>query len=131
MMHPPFDIHHQQLRQLIASLQQDTFLMSRFVGHNPSFGYNTLEGLIDEDCVQALDQVISEHFGVARDPRARWEESDDGLHVFAVALYALIRKREYRPDQQPGTFQDFLIDALQTALRPGQIEPLYTEFYRM
>jgi hypothetical protein len=130
MMHPPFDRHDQHLRQLIETLRQDAFVMSRFTDHNPSFGYNTLEGLIEEDCVQALDQMIGERFGVARDPRERWRQADEGLHVFAVALYTLMRRDGYgtqgygihSQQGQAGTFQDNLIHALQTTLRPGQIE---------
>ena len=130
MMHPPFDTHNQVLRQLIEALRQDAFLMSRFVGHNPSFGYNTLEGLIEEGCVQTLDQIISEHFGVACDPRERWKQADEGLHVFAVALYATMTKDGSGAQTRQGAFQDYLIKELQTTLRPGQIRPIYDEFYQ-
>jgi hypothetical protein len=34
--------------------------------HDPSFGYNTTEGYIEEDSVQALEQIVSEKFGFGR-----------------------------------------------------------------
>ncbi|HEX8035421.1 MAG TPA: hypothetical protein VF510_16310 [Ktedonobacterales bacterium] len=126
MMHPPFPARDDaELNDLIAGLTQDAFLMNRFEGHNPSFGYNTLVGLIEEDCVQALDQIISERFGVGRDPSTRWQASDDGLHVFAVALYALMRQEP--ADARWPTFRDYLVNALRTTLRPGRIEALYRQ----
>lgn len=126
MMHPPFpERDDAALTALIEGLRQDAFLMSRFEGHNPSFGYNTLSGLIEEDCIQALDQVISEHFGLGRDPDARWRASDDGLHAFAVALYALMQQEPL--DARWPTFRDYLVTALNTTLRPGRIEALYRQ----
>lgn len=126
MMHPPYPARDDaELNGLIAGLAQDAFLMGRFDGHNPSFGYNTLAGLIEEDCVQALDQIISEHFGVGREPAARWQASDEGLHVFAVALYALMRQEP--TGTQWSTFRDYLVNALKTSLQPGRIEALYRQ----
>lgn len=126
MMHPPFPARDDaELNALIEGLNQDSFLMSRFEGHNPSFGYNTLPGLIEEDSIQALDQLISEHFGLGRDPITRWQESDDGLHVFAVALYALMRQEP--ADARGTTFRDYLVTALRTSLQPGRIEALYKQ----
>jgi hypothetical protein len=55
--------------------------------HDPSFGYNTTAGYIEEDSVQALEQFVSEKFGVARDACKYWQEQDGGMHLLAVALY--------------------------------------------
>lgn len=99
--------------------------MGRFEAPNPSFGYNTLVGLIEEDCVQALDQVISAHFGVSRDPATRWHASDDGLHVFAAALYVLMRQEPV--DARWPTFCDYLVHALRSTLQPGRIEAFYRQ----
>lgn len=50
-----------------------------------------VEGLFNEDCCQALDQLIDEKLGVAHNPADRWRQSDDGIHVLAGALYGMLR----------------------------------------
>ncbi len=63
--------------------------------HNPSFGYNSFDGFIEEDCVQALEQVVNERLKVEREAHKRWQESDDGMHVFAVALYRSMKEEGF------------------------------------
>jgi hypothetical protein len=41
---------------------------------------------------EALDQMISEALGVARNPADRWRKADDGMHVLAAGLYGLLRQ---------------------------------------
>ena len=60
--------------------------------HDPKFGYNILDGLFEEDLVSALDQLIAERFGIARNPRERWNEVDGGMHVLSAALYGLMKQ---------------------------------------
>ena len=60
--------------------------------HDPKWGYDTLEGLFNEDICQALDQLISEQLGVGRNPADRWRNNDDGMHVLAGALYGMLRQ---------------------------------------
>jgi hypothetical protein len=47
--------------ETLGSLRADAFLMDKVNNHNPAFGYNTFEGFIEEDCVQALEQIINEN----------------------------------------------------------------------
>src|SRR4030095_14662688 len=108
MMHPPYDlINDSEINNLVKSYCSDEFMMDKVQHHNPSFGYNTLEGLFEEDCVQALDQVISENFNVPRDPRKRWKENDEGIHVFAIALYQVMKNENYNDKNEK--FRDFLL----------------------
>jgi hypothetical protein len=51
-----------------------------------------LDGLLEEDLVSALDKLIAERFGAARNPRERWNEVDDGMHVLSAGLYGLMRQ---------------------------------------
>lgn len=130
MMHPPFDLANSpELRQAIESLKQDPFLMQVFEQHDPSFGYNTVEGLIDEDCVQALDQLIAEKNGTAAEPRQRWKKSDGGLHVFAACLYSILKEEGYGTMTPEEPFQAHLLNLLRTRLLPGQLKTLYDNFY--
>ena len=85
MLHPPVPMDGPAAKAALAVLARDP-LVSRIVrDHDPRWGYNSLEGVLNEDLVQALDQLISEALGVARNPADRWRKSDDGMHVLAAA----------------------------------------------
>lgn len=129
MMHPPYDIaHDHSLRAALNSLKTDSFLLGKIQNHNPSFGYNSFDSFIEEDCVRALEQVASERLNTGREARQRWKEEDDGIHVFSVALYSTMKQEPFNPLQE--TFRDFLIRMIKTGkLASGKIQPLYQAFY--
>lgn len=129
MMHPPFDLKNDTLLiETLSKLKQDQFLMDKVMNHNPSFGYNSFEGFAEEDCVQALDQIINEKLGISRDPRKRWKENDDGMHVLAIALYNIMKEDNYNEEKL--LFRDFLIKNINNGrLLNGNIEKIYLEFY--
>jgi hypothetical protein len=129
MMHPPYDLAHDaDLPASLQSLHSDPFLMDKLQHHDPSFGYNTLEGLEEEDCVQALEQVVAESFDVGGDPRRYWKEQDDGIHVLAVALYALMKQQHFLNNREP--FSVFLTRMIHSgALSNGRIEELNRAFF--
>jgi hypothetical protein len=129
MMHPPYDLAHDpELKTQLESLRADPFLMDKVEHHDTSFGYNTLEGLEEEDCVQALEQVIAEHFGMGGDPRAYWKEQDGGIHVLAVALYSLMSQEKFLEKKE--AFPQFLSRQIRTgALSNGNIKKLNNAFF--
>ena len=135
LMHPPFrptpdpEPHKAaEMWDAIGSLRGDAFLMERVSHHNPSFGYNTFEGFIEEDCVQALEQVSSKSLDLGQEPRLRWKQSDDGMHVLAVALYSAMREEGFNARNEE--FSDFLVRMIRTGkLAPGAIESRYNRFY--
>lgn len=135
LMHPPFrpspDPTPHKLEEMwnaVESLKSDEFLMDRVNHHNPSFGYNTFAGYIEEDCVQALEQMSSERLQIAKEPHQRWKESDDGMHVFAVALYSVMKEEGYNARNEE--FSDFLVRMIRSGkLAPGRIRPLFEKFY--
>lgn len=129
MMHPPYDLAHDaELREALNSLKSDSFLMDQIRSHNPSFGYNSFDSFIEEDCVRALDQIASERFHIGRDARQRWKEEDDGIHVFAVALYSTMKQGNF--SQSHETFRDFLVRMIRMGkLRTGKIKLIYQAFY--
>jgi hypothetical protein len=130
MMHPPYDLAHDvELRSGLEALKSDAFFMDKVEHHDKSFGYNTLAGLEEEDSVQALEQIIAEKFGMGGDPRAYWREQDGGIHVFAVALYSLMKEQHF--DGSRESFPVFLKRQLRSgALSHGHIEKLNQEFFR-
>ncbi len=129
MMHPPYDYKNDTvLRSAIESLAKDEFLMDKVSNHNPSFGYNTPDGLIEEDCVQTLEQLINEKFGIETDARKRWKAQDDGIHVFAVALYQACKEENYNEKNE--VFRDFLIRMINSGkLAAGKIKSYNENFF--
>jgi hypothetical protein len=86
-MHPPYHADDPKVREAIELLGRDPLVIDKVQHHDPSFGYNTTAGYIEEDSVQALEQLVSEKFGVARNPCEYWKNQDGGMHVLAAALY--------------------------------------------
>ncbi len=117
MLHPPVPMSGAAALAALAVLARDP-LVSRIVrDHDPRWGYNSLEGLLNEDLVQALDQLISEALGVARNPAIRWRDSDDGMHVLAAAFYGLLRQDGWA--EAGGSIEAWLADAV----RRGRLDP--------
>ncbi|MBZ0202146.1 MAG: hypothetical protein K8I03_03935 [Ignavibacteria bacterium] len=130
MMHPPYDYKgDSELRELIEGFSADEFVMDKVNNHNPSFGYNTLDGLFEEDCVQSLDQMINESLNISKDARKRWQESDEGIHVLAIALYQIMKEENYNNRHE--VFRDFLFRIHSSGkFKPGMIKDYYDKFYK-
>jgi len=130
MMHPPYDYkNYAKLRGVIESFSKDEFVMDRVNNHNKSLGYNSLEGLFEEDCVQSLDQLIGENLSVAIDARKRWKDSDEGIHVLAIALYQIMKEENYNSKGE--VFRDFVIRINKDGrFVPGKIREYYDKFYK-
>jgi hypothetical protein len=129
MMHPPYRLEgDKELAAVLDSLRADKFLLDKVEHHNPSFGYNTLEGFVDEDSVQALDQIINEILGVADKPKHRWTQSDGGMHVLAVALYQMMKEENYPSGDK--SFRDFLVRMNKEGeFKSGSIEAYHRAMY--
>ncbi|ABF41505.1 hypothetical protein Acid345_2504 [Candidatus Koribacter versatilis Ellin345] len=95
MMHPPYDLKSPATVQAIESLRHDAFLMDKVKHHDPSYGYNEFEGFVEEDCVQALEQTITQSMGMKEDEREYWRIQDGGMHVLAIALYELMQRERF------------------------------------
>lgn len=91
MLHPPVPMDGAAAKAAMAVLEKDALMMRIVREHDPRWGYTTLEGYLNEDLCEALDQLIGEALGVARNPADRWRKADDGMHVLAAGLYGLLR----------------------------------------
>ncbi len=60
----------------LGVLSKDPLITRIVRDHDPRWGYTTLEGLLNEDLCQALDQLISEALGVGRNPADRCRQSN-------------------------------------------------------
>jgi hypothetical protein len=120
ILHPPFPMDGPAAKAAMAVLEKDELIVRIVKEHDPAFGYTTLEGVLNEDTVQALDQIISERLGAARAPAERWTKADDGMHVLAAALYGMLKADGY--DRTGGTIERWLADAVRAGkLAPGPL----------
>ncbi|WP_309091802.1 hypothetical protein [Phenylobacterium sp.] len=117
MLHPPFPMDGPAATAALAVLEKDELMQRVLKEHNPDFGYNSMDGILNEDTVEALDQIVSERLGVARDPAERWSKADDGMHVLAAALYGMLKAEGY--DRTGGNIARWMEDAAKT----GKLSP--------
>lgn len=118
LLHPPFPMDGPTAKAALAVLSKDAVLQRVLAEHDPSFGYNTLEGILNEDVAQALDQIIAERLGVSRPPAQRWTEADGGMHILAAGLYGLLKADGF--DRTGGAIEVWLAKAVQDGrLAPG------------
>jgi hypothetical protein len=123
MLHPPVPMDGAAANAALAVFAGDPLVMKIVRDHDPRWGYTTLEGLLDEDLVQALDQLISEALGVGIPPAQRWRRSDDGMHVIAAGLYGLLRQDRWA--DRGGSIERWLADAVgQGRLLPQAFHPV-------
>jgi hypothetical protein len=116
-LHPPFDMSGPTAQSVLAVLGKDPLLARIVAEHDPSFGYNSVEGLLDEDTVEALEQIVSERLGFARPADERWRQADGGMHVLAAGLYGLLKADRY--DRRGGNLEKWFA----TAVRQGRLTP--------
>jgi hypothetical protein len=86
-MHPPYSTSDSSVQHAIDLLANDPLVVDKVEHHDPSFGYNTARGYIEEDSVQALEEIVSEQFGIGHNPCLYWRQQDGGMHVLAAAIY--------------------------------------------
>src|SRR5690349_20531993 len=117
ILHPPLDKASSAWTSALKVLERDPLLGRIVKEHDPKFGYNSLDGLFEEDLVSALDQLIAERFGVARNPRERWTEVDDGMHILSAGIYGLMKRDGYA--RTGGNLEHWLL----TQARAGALRP--------
>jgi hypothetical protein len=116
-LHPPLDMHGPTARACLAVLSQDALFDRILSEKNKDTGYNTLEGIFDEDTVQALDQLIQDRLGFGIPPRERWTRRDQGMHILAAGLYGLLKADRF--DETGGNIEEWMA----AAVADGRLAP--------
>lgn len=117
ILHPPFPMDGPAAKAAIATLEKDPLMRRILKEHDPAFGYNTMEGILNEDTVEALDQLIAERLGVSIPPAKRWTTADDGMHVLAAGLYGMLKAEGF--DRAGGDIETWMAQAVRT----GKLAP--------
>jgi len=123
MLHPPVPMDGPVALAALKVLERDALIMKIVREHDPRWGYTTLEGVLNEDLCEALDQLISEALGVGRNPADRWRKQDDGMHVLAAGLYGLLRQDRWV--DTGGNIETWLDEATRKGrLAPAVLHPV-------
>lgn len=117
LLHPPVPMNGPAAMAALEVLARDPLIPRIVSDHDPRWGYTTLEGMLNEDLCQALDQMVSEAIGVARNPADRWRLSDDGIHVLAAGIYGLLRQDRW--SREGGSIEAWLL----AAAKGGRLAP--------
>jgi hypothetical protein len=126
-MHPPYRADDPTVRHAIELLGRDALILDKVAHHDPSFGYNTASGLIEEDSVEALEQIVSEEFGVGRTPRIYWYSQDGGMHLLAPAIYVSYKQALA---QHPEPYSQWFVHAVENGqLRGPSLQKAVTRFF--
>ena len=116
-MHPPYHADDPAIHKAIEQLGRDPLIMEKVQHHDASFGYNTTDGLIEEDSVEALEQIISEEFDAGRGNICEyWLKQDGGIHVLATAIYSDYKKAWA---QTPKPYSQWFTQAVQDGQLSG------------
>jgi len=122
ILHPPFDMKGATAAACLAILEQDPLLARILREKNKDTGYNSLQGILDEDTVQALDQIIQERLRFGEDPSQRWTTRDQGMHVLAAGLYGLLKSDDF--DRSGGNIEAWMAAAAASGrLAPRTLHP--------
>jgi len=128
-MHPPYHADDPKVREAIDLLGRDPLVIDKVQHHDPSFGYNTTAGYIEEDSVQALEQLVSDKFGVAHNPCEYWREQDGGMHVLAAAIYTDYKQAS---SQNSKPYSQWFVQAVQGAqLRGSNLQKTVQSFFSL
>ncbi|HEY1658364.1 MAG TPA: hypothetical protein VGG14_08460 [Candidatus Sulfotelmatobacter sp.] len=126
-MHPPYHLDDPNVRRAVDLLAKDPTVMDKVEHHDPSFGYNTAEGYIEEDSVQALEEIVSEKFGVGHNSCKYWREQDEGMHVLAAALYVGYKRAE---SEIPAPYSRWFTSAVESGeLRGANLKKTINSFF--
>lgn len=117
ILHPPFPMDGPTAKAAIATLEKDSLMVRILKEHDPTFGYNSMEGILNEDTVEALDQIIAERLGVSTPPAKRWADADGGMHVLAAGLYGMLKAGGY--DRTGGDIEAWMAKAV----KAGRLAP--------
>jgi len=126
-MHPPYHADDPKVRQAIELLGRDPLVMDKVQHHDASFGYNTTAGYIEEDSVEALEELISEKFGVGHNACAYWKEQDGGMHVLAAVIYTDYKEASF---QKPEPYSQWFVRAVEDGqLRGTSLQKTAESFF--
>jgi hypothetical protein len=93
MFHPPYVLA--EVCDAASALIADPLFQGAFAGKDPRFGYETEDGFLEENVVEAMELHVSRGAGLIADPIGYLLDHDGGSHKLSVVLlkyFALLPK---------------------------------------
>ncbi len=131
LLHDPYNYADSSFRKATDTLEQDPLFKQHMEQSNPDYAYNTWYPYLAENCVRALEQLISEQVGVAQDIHTRWGQGEDeGMFSMAAVLYSIMKQENFATSGE--SFQSFLARMVQEGrLTPEKTQALYDTFFQV
>lgn len=92
MIHPFLEVHRAESDAIVETLSTDPLVRAVLRKSNPSFGYSTARGVVEEGATQALEAIVNERLGHGRSVDEYWRQHDGGMHLLAAAIYARMKQ---------------------------------------
>ena len=102
--HPPYNA--EAVRPSLDKLAQKPWVKAAFENQNPSSGYNTMDGFIEENIVEALGIFVLVKLGVDIEPMEYFKAHDGGSHVISPYFYEYLCAAEKDAGE---SFEDFFV----------------------
>lgn len=92
MIHPFLEPLRPESAAIVDRLSADPLVRAVLRKSDPSFGYSSKRGLVEEGATQALEAVVNERLGQGRSVGEYWRQQDGGMHLLAAAIYARMQE---------------------------------------
>jgi len=104
LFHPPYQID--KVRKYVQTIFEIPWVRKAFDKQDPNSGYNSMEGFIEENIVEALGIYIAVKLGADIEPFEYFKSHDGGSHVIAPYFYRYLCDSEKKSNQ---SFEDYFI----------------------
>ena len=104
LFHPPYK--HEMVQDAVQTLFDKPWVKEAFDSQAPNSGYNTMEGFIEENIVEALGIYLAVKLGAAIEPYEYFKNHDGGSHVISPHFYKYLCENEKMRTQ---SFEDYFI----------------------
>lgn len=104
IFHPPYN--QNMVREYVQILFNKLWIKEAFNNQSPNSGYDTMEGFIEENIVEALGIYIAVKLGANIEPHEYFKNHDGGSHVVSPLFYKYLCKNTKVREQ---SFEDYFI----------------------
>ncbi|MCL2217705.1 MAG: hypothetical protein FWB91_11900 [Defluviitaleaceae bacterium] len=103
--HPPYDVKN--TKHALNVLAKKSWVKDAYKNQNPDTRYNSMDGFIEENIVEALGIYVAVQLGVAIDPKEYFRTHDSGSHVISPYFYDYLCEHNKNGSE---SFDDYFIN---------------------
>ena len=105
LFHPPYETN--KVKDYVQMLFDLPWVKEAFDKQDPNSGYNTMEGFIEENIVEALGIFTAVKIGANIEPFEYFKKHDGGSHVISPHFYQYLCESKKEASQ---SFEDYFIN---------------------